>query len=286
MPNRITRRAVIQGGLAAAATVPGPGRAAAAPTAARRKLASVGLITGTIRKSLQEDREGTLKKVAAIGYRELEFGGTFDLPAKECRKMLDGLGLKALAAGNAMKSLQASLDGMLETAQVLGQKYIVCYWPWTDSKSERTLDDWKALGAALNQIGKRVKSAGLTFAYHNHDIEFRPVAETIPYDVVIEHSDPALVTFQMDLYWVTKGGQNPVTYLERYPGRFSLFHVKDMAKDSDAMVCAGEGRVDFPAVFARAARAGVKHFIVEHDRPADPMACITQSYRYLSGLRF
>ncbi len=113
-------------------------------------------------------------------------------------------------------------------------------------------------------MGESCREAGLRFGYHNHDFEFETIDGQIPFDVLLDETDPGLVDFELDLFWITKGGEDPLRYFERYPGRFTLCHVKDMAAGGE-MVDVGAGGIDFAAIFARAEQAGLKHFFVEHD---------------------
>ncbi len=169
----------------------------------------------------------------------------------------------------------------------LGKTYAVCYWPWEDSAENKTLDDWKRMAESLNAIGKKSADAGLRFAYHNHELEFRITGGKVPYDTLLENTDPSLVHMMIDLYWVEKGGQKAIPYFEKYPGRFPLWHAKDMDKTQDrSFACVGEGIVDFPALFAKADVAGMKHVIVEHDRPTDGIECARVSFEYLLALRY
>lgn len=272
------RRALLAGGVALAFS----DRA----FAASRRLGTIGLITGTIRKPLQEDPDGTLQKIAAYGYRELEFTGAIGGSIDECKALLRKHGLRAIAGGHALGGLTEKLDETIAEARALRKRYVVCYWPGGAKAMPRPLSYWRDVGAKLNQLGRKVKGAGLQLAYHNHDLEFAETEGEIPYDVLLAATDPKLVTMELDVYWITKGGRDAATYLAKHPGRYSLLHVKDMARDGDGMACVGEGRVDFARVLARARRAGVKHYIVEHDNPTDPLACAQSSLAHLRKLRF
>jgi sugar phosphate isomerase/epimerase len=271
--------------LAAGATsISAPGKA---NTSHAPNIKTVGLIlSGGFGKEMQRDAAGTLKRLAEMGYQELEFGGTYGQSAAELRKTLDGLGLKNVAGGSSMAQLTKGLDKMLEEASQLGRKYVVCYWPWMDSGENKTLDDFRRTAARFNKLGEKCRQAGLRFAFHNHDKEFKPTEGQIPYHIFLKETDPALVTMELDLYWITKGGQQPLDFFRQYPGRFELWHVKDMDKTPEAgMTTVGQGIIDFPALFAQARQAGMKHFFVEHDNPPDAMQFAQDSYRYLKTLR-
>ena len=167
----------------------------------------------------------------------------------------------------------------------LGKKWLVCYWPWEDSTDNKTLDDWKSMAEFLNTIGKKVRATGMGFAYHNHDLEFRVTEGKIPYDVVLDNTDPSLVSMMIDLYWIEKGGQKTIPYFEKYPGRFPLWHAKDMdATPERGFACVGDGIIDFASLFAKADLAGMQHVIVEHDMPADGIECARTGFAALETL--
>ena len=127
----------------------------------------------------------------------------------------------------------------------------------------------------------------MRLAYHNHDFEIRPVNGTRPLDTLLSGTDPSLVDFEMDLYWVVFGGGQPLDFFNRYPGRFKMVHVKDSAGPPDnKMVDVGKGTINFPAIFAESAKAGIQHYFVEHDQPADAIATITNSASYLKQVEF
>jgi sugar phosphate isomerase/epimerase len=153
-------------------------------------------------------------------------------------------------------------------------------------EAERTsLDAYRAFAARFNRAGERAQAAGLAFGYHNHDFEFAPLDGRVPYDVLIEETDPALVAFEMDLFWITKAGGDPGAYFQAHPGRFHLAHVKDMTADG-SMAEVGAGRIDFASLFALGVAGGIRHWIVEHDRPSAPFDSLAASYRYLRALRY
>ena len=136
--------------------------------------------------------------------------------------------------------------------------------PWTDSSKLKTVDDYKNFAGLLNRIGRKVNAGGLRFAYHNHNFEFQPIDGQLPYDIMLQNTDPDLVTFQMDIYWVVKGGQKPEDYFNKYPGRFESWHIKDMACDGNS--CAvGDGAIDFRYLMKFSKKAGLKRFFVEQE---------------------
>lgn len=260
--------------------------------AVAKKLPAFGLIPGnTAGEWFKKDPEKALKKIAALGYKELEFGGDLGLGinAPAVVKHLKALGLKALIGPTSMAAMtnEAALKDDIKKCRDLGQKYMVCYWPWTDDGQNKKLDHWKQVAANLNQGGAICKKEGIQLLYHNHDIEFRITEGQIPFDILMQSLDPALVNIELDLYWISKVGQSAVDYIKKYPGRYPVFHVKDMNNTTDKdFACVGSGCIDFPAIFKLNKIAGANHFIVEHDKPGDPEACVVSSAKYLSGLTF
>ncbi|NQT27961.1 sugar phosphate isomerase/epimerase [candidate division KSB1 bacterium] len=257
-------------------------------TPSKRKLDEIGLQLSTIRKPLEDDWKKAFQRVAEIGYKTIEGGGPRGgLSVEEFKTFLKEIGLNPLSTGTSMQDIVENLDQSLEQAINMGQKWFICFWPWTGSSEDKKLDDWKEVAERLNKAGEKVKAAGLGFAYHNHDIEFALTEEQIPFDILLDETDANLVDIEIDLYWIAKGGQDPIPYFKKYPGRFPLWHIKDMDDtEEQSFACVGSGILDFSNIFKHADIAGMKHVFVEHDRPEDPMACIQSSYDYLNGLRY
>jgi sugar phosphate isomerase/epimerase len=253
----------------------------------KRRLTEIGLQVSTIRQPMQQDWERALREVAEIGYDTLEMGGYLGESLDSFKAFLKEVGLTVLAGGSSIGGFLNDTDKLIKDALAMGKKYLICYWPWTDSAENKTLDDWKGVAENLNLIGNKVQEAGLGFTYHNHDIEFKITEEQIPFDILLENTDPDLVAIEIDLYWIAKGNQDPLTYFEKYPGRFPLWHVKDMDNTPErSFACVGQGIIDFPKIFAQADQAGMQHIFVEHDRPGNPMECARVSYEYLHQLRY
>ena len=240
-----------------------------APNARAKTLSAIGVQLYTVRALLQRDFEGTLARIAAIGYREVEFGGLEGPSPKETLATLKRHGLTAPSGHAQLDLLERNLPKVLEDANAREQKYVVC--PSIDESRHRTLDDWKWLCATFNAIGAQAKRAGLAFAYHNHDFEFAAVDGQLPYALLLANTDPALVGMELDLYWMTHGGQDPVAWFQRHPGRFPRLHLKDATRDG-AITDVGSGTIDFKSILAAASGADMTHCFVEHDDPADPDA--------------
>ncbi|GEO11891.1 sugar phosphate isomerase/epimerase family protein [Segetibacter aerophilus] len=248
------------------------------------------MIVNVIGDELKKDWQGTLRTVAEIGYDNLEFSGYYGDNREQFKKFMKDIGLKPLSAGSSLGQMKKedALKKMIDDALYLEKKYLVCYWPWMDSGDNKKLDDFKKAADEMNKLGEQVNKAGLRFAFHNHDKEFVEVAGyKWGYEVFLKETDPSKVAMLLDLYWITKGGGDPVQLLQQYPKRFELFHVKDMDKTSEkSFTCPGYGIIDFKRIFAEAKKAGVKHYIVEIDKAPNPMQCIKDSYAYLNNLRF
>ena len=250
------------------------------------KLTTIGVQLYTVRRELEKDFEGTLARVAALGYREVEFAGYFSRPPKEVKRVLARHQLTSPAAHFPLADWRGSLQGMIEAAHVIGHEYLLL--AWTPPEERKSLDDYRRLADLCNGAGEQLKRAGLQFAYHNHDFEFAPTGGRIPYDLLLERTDPKVVKLEMDLYWIVKGGGKPVEYFERWPGRYPLLHVKDMdATPKRYFTEVGRGVIDFKTIFARAGRAGVRHYFVEQDEtPGSPFDSLKISMDYLKKLEF
>ena len=262
------------------------------------KIEKIGLQLYTVRDLMKQDFDGTLSKVAAVGYKEVEFAGYFDHSPKDVRAAVDRHGLTAPSAHIDYKSLGEKFPEIIEAAKVVGHEYLVN--PWIDEEIRKQPDAWKHAAETFNRAGEACRKAGIQFAYHNHWFEFLPVNGKLPYDLLLTECDPNLVKMELDLCWITVGGQDPLRYFDRYPGRFPLVHVKDVkrvppvtaggAQDFGSsmkdMTEVGSGIIDWKKIFAQSDKAGIKHYFVEHDNPKKPLESIKKSYDYLARLRF
>jgi sugar phosphate isomerase/epimerase len=252
---------------------------------ARKKLKRVGVQLYTVRDLMKADLPGTLAKVAAIGYKEVEFAGYFGRTPAQIKDLLRRNRLDSPSTHLSFDLLDSGWQKTLDDAKKIGHKWATI--AWIPEEKRQTLDDWKRHAALFNRAATQAKSAGLRFAYHNHDFELKQVGGTRPLDILLNETDPSLVDFEMDLYWVVFGGGNPLDFFNRYPKRFKLLHVKDSAGPPDnKMVDVGKGKIDFRSIFAQSEKAGVRHYFVEHDQPADPIATLRNSYNYLHSLTF
>ena len=269
------------GAVASSLAVGGAAGACARAESGGRALGPIGLQLYTVRSLMGDDVQGTLARVAGVGYDEVEFAGYFEHAPAALRRILDDHGLSAPSAHVPFDALDG--DGWaraIDAAHVLGHRYLVI--AWVPPEARITLDDYRRLTERFERAGEQAADAGLRFAYHNHEFEFEPIEGGVPYDILAD-ADPAFVDLQLDLFWIRHAGRDPLEYFERHPGRFPLVHVKDMAPGGE-MVDVGTGAIDWARIFAQAQRAGIRHYFVEHDEPADPISSITRSLNYLQRL--
>jgi sugar phosphate isomerase/epimerase len=270
--------------------------ALAFPTAQSRPRFKMGLQLYTVRAAMARDLDGTLKTIADLGYQELEtYGfdpkgiGYYGQPAKAFAERLATHKLTTPSGhydlnrymSTSIDDLKGYVDRCIEGAKALGQTYIT--WPLLDPDS-RTLDKFKIAAERLNIVGAQVKKAGLEVAYHNHDFEFIEQNGQIGYDIILKETDPALVKLQMDLYWIAYGSKlSPHEWFERAPGRFVMWHVKDLHKVNRGYTELGNGTIDFTKIFPDAKLSGLKHYFVEQggNFTKDPIQSITDGAAYM-----
>lgn len=241
-----------------------------------------GLQLYTVRDALGTDLDSTLRRAAAIGYREVELAGLPGVSAQAMHESLKRHGLDAPSMHADYDGLQRDFDAVLEEARILGANYLVC--PSVDAKDRKTAEDWKRVCQTLNRIGQVVRSRGFVLAYHNHDFEFVPFADhSTPFHLLMAETDPLNVKLELDVYWVAKAGLDPVQQLKDGHNRILLVHLKDLASDGST-VEVGEGVLDFERIVRTALLIGVKHLFVEQDTSANPLASIAASLRFLERL--
>lgn len=253
--------------------------------ASARKLTKIGVQLYTVRNDMAKDFEGTLAKVAALGYNEVEFAGYYNRTPQQVKEVLAKNKLEAPSAHVAIKELRENLDKAVETAQAVGHKLIIC--PFLMPDERKTLADYQAHAAVLNKAGAAFKKAGIEFGYHNHDFEFTPLEGKLPMDLLLAETDPKLVKIELDLYWIIKAKHDPLAFFAKNPGRVIAYHVKDMAKDKEIFTEVGQGRIDFKPLLAKSNQAGAKYFFVEQDQcPGAPIDSLKISFNYLKDLNF
>jgi len=267
----------------------------------------VGLQLFTFFGIIDDDVKGTLSKIAAVGYKEMESafskkGGYYGMKPKEFKAVVNDLGMSwkshhvigapfklpkgykmpAGADGKPMVippmlNLRDNMQELVDGAAEGGIQYLVCA-----NSPTGTLEEIKATVKTLNRTGEAAKKAGMQFCYHNHDMEFHPVKGKTPYHLLLTETDPQNVKMELDLAWATKGGQDPVELFKAHPGRFPLWHVKDLDASHNEILPVGSGTIDFKRIFDKQEVAGMKHFFVEHDMPKDAFTSIKSSYAYLT----
>lgn len=248
----------------------------------KTKRSAIGLQLYTIREFMEKSVTDTLKLVAGIGYQQVEFAGYFNQSAKNIRALLDGEGLSAPAAHISLEQLQNHLEKVIEDALVVGHQYLVLPY-LTEEQRGRDIAGYQRLAADLNHFGERCKQAGLRLAYHNHDFEFFAVQGGTPYDTLLQETDPALVWMELDLYWTVKAGLDPVALFNKHPGRFALWHVKDMDKSGN-FADVGQGVIDFKSIFAFGSVAGLQHHFIERDQTENKITTINQGFQTMSNI--
>lgn len=258
--------------------------------AEEHRIEKIGLELYTVRDALQKDFDGTLTRVAGIGYKEVELARYFanmqgwDPAPKEARRILDSHGIAAPATHVPYIALAPeNWPRVIEASGILGHKYIVN--PSIDRLLAKTVDGWKKAAEAFNRAGMESSRSGIQFGYHNHVEEFKPIDGQLPYDILLNETDPKLVKMEMDIGWAHKAGADPLKYFAKYPGRFPVVHVKDFDASGN-MTDVGNGVIDWKQIFAKSDLAGIKHYFVEFDNPKDPFASIQACYAYLEKLRF
>jgi sugar phosphate isomerase/epimerase len=275
---------------------------AAAALAARpawaKSIKKVGMQLYTVRTDLEKDFDGTLAKIAAIGYREVEFAGYFGHAPAQVRDTLKRHGLTAPSAHIDYPSLTGDRwTRALDDARTIGHRYLVN--AWVDESIRNQPGAWARIADTYNSAAAAAKRHGIQFAYHNHNFEFYPRADAggkLPMDLLLESCDPNLVKIEMDLCWISAAGKDPVEYFRRYPGRFPMVHVKGLRKVPAASAepvpidrvlpeitdVGHDDVIDWRRIFAHAKEAGITHYFVEHDNPPQPFDSLRASYDYIS----
>ncbi len=239
----------------------------------------VGLQLYTVRDAMTEDTLGTLKKVSEMGYKNVELanyanGKFYGYAPKEFKKIVNDLGMDVISSHAAVESAGITLENaklMADAHAELGAKY--CVQPWVND-ADRTVETYKRMIGDWNEVGKVMKGVGIQFGYHNHNFEFATIDGLVPYyDIFMPEMDADLITMELDMYWATKAGQDPVEMFKKYPGRFQLFHFKDMSEqrppfftvEKGDITSVGAGLIDFKRIYAARETAGMKYMFVEDD---------------------
>jgi sugar phosphate isomerase/epimerase len=281
-----TRRKFIQTLTAGAVSAIAVNQLHALGTEGTRKLRNIGFIEGIIEKELKVDWKSALRETVKYGYSEIEIGGFRGESAKTFLKNCSEIGIKPVAGGAAFSKDMDAVNKSLDNLNAMELKYAVVYWPWLVG-GPFSLEDCKDTAEILDRIGEICKKRGLIFCWHNHNKEFIAMEEGLPFDWLMNHTDKNLVKCEMDIYWVKKGGADPVEVLKKYKNRFGILHVKDMTGDAQQTFAdVGSGIIDFPSVFSEAADQGIAHYFVEKDNAVNGMETLKKSAGYLKKISF
>ncbi len=276
------------------------GQAACTSAAVDKKSFGVGLQLYTIRDAIANDLQGSLQKLSDLGYKNLEMasyadGKFYGREPKELQKLVEDLGMKIVSSHTSVEAegiTTASAQQMADAHAEIGVEY--CVQPWIEEK-DRNVETYKKMIAEWNKVGEIMKNVGIQFGYHNHNFEFLPTDGMVPYyDIFLKEMDADLITMELDCYWATKAGQDPVEMFNKYPGRFQLLHFKDMSKevtepfytvDKDDITSVGAGLIDYKRIYDAREKAGMKYFFVEDDNQGNgkPFEGIKISIDNLTG---
>ncbi len=279
----LNRRDLIRGGIIASvgvlAACNGVAPAPEATAKAKPYAGKLGIQLYTFREQFEQDYDGVLKTLAEIGYKDLEFAGYFQHDAGAIKARMDDLGLVSNSTHVQLADMRDNFDAVVERAAMMGQTKLII--PWL-APEERNLDGYKAIADLLNERAAPAREAGMTVGYHNHEFEFETINGEVPYDILLERTDPENVTMELDFFWAHKANVDPLALFEKAPGRFSACHIKDASAEGE-MVNIGDGVIDFPAIMAEAEKAGLECFYVENDDTKDAPAFARASFEYLNS---
>lgn len=251
---------------------------------------SFGLQLYTLRDDMPKDPKGVLRKVAAYGYQQIESyehgqqGMFWGMTPSEFKRFVNDLGMTAVSSHcDIYKDFERKVD----SAKEAGLSYLIC--PWLGPQT--SMDAFRKAADKFNECGAICKKAGLRFAYHNHDYSFKPLEGELPQDVMMLRTDAGLVDYEMDMYWVVTAGQDPIVWMDKYPNRFRLSHIKDRRKaapatDTNASVNLGTGSIDYAAIIKAAKEKGMTYLIVEQERydGTTPLAAVEANAAFMKGL--
>nr|WP_086476248.1 sugar phosphate isomerase/epimerase [Arenibacter amylolyticus] len=259
-----------------------------------------GLALYTVRNDMKQDAKATLQAVADAGYKNIEAAGYADgkfygMAPADFKAYLNKLNLRPISAHQGSVTLE-NADAMMADVKAAGFEYFVVPIPPMghfiydqETKSMGMTGGAAKLAGILNTLGEKAHAAGLKLLYHNHDFEFVEDREgVVPIDYLLENTDPKYVNYQMDLFWVTKAGVDPIAYFEKYPGRFISWHVKDMDKKG-RFAPVGTGTIDFSRILSKKELSGMKFYMVEQDQTFDglePLEAIKISHKALKNIGF
>ena len=247
----------------------------------------VGVQLYTLRDAISKDAKGSLKRVAELGFGEVENfgynGKFFGMDASTYKTLLGDLGMTAPSGHYMYGNILNGWEKAVEDAKAIGHDYMVL--AYLTPPERKSLDDYKKIAENLNKAGEVSKKAGIQLCYHNHEFEFEAMNGQLPFDILTGETDAGLVKIELDLYWAMVAGQDPVALFKKHKGRIALWHVKDMDKTPKKNFTeVGNGVIDFTTIFKNAKTSGMKHFFVEQDVcPGSPFDSISQSIGYIKS---
>ena len=289
-----------------------------------KPLKSIGVQLFSLPKLLDLDFRGGIKLLSKLGYKEVELygpypfspdavksgwkaitpalgfsgSGYFGHSAQEVKSILDEYGIRATSIHLNMETLQTRMEQIGAASEIIGFEYVGI--PSIPQEMRTSLDDYQSIAEEFNTIGESAKNVGLKFAYHNHGYGLQEINGKIPLNIILDQTDPELVFFELDVFWTMAGGADSIAYLEAYPGRYHLMHLKDMKEKAQFsgdggdpsqwielfpfMTTAGEGILDLKSIIAAGKQNGVKHFYVEQDMVEQPEIALKKSIDYLKSI--
>lgn len=250
-----------------------------------KKTSNPGIQLYTVRKEMLQDATGTLKKLAALGIKQIESassekGHYYGLSAAEIKKVCTDLGM-TIRSGHV--ALNNKWQETMEEAVASGQEYLICS---SMPSSGQTVSNYKKVADMFNKAGEECKKLNIRFGYHNHEYEFEQEHGQVLYDVLLDNTDPALVCMELDLGWVVVPGKDPLDYFKRYTGRFPLWHLKDMDLVKKHSVEFGKGGLDIKKMFDHSKESGLQYFFIEQEEySSTPMESMQHNMDYLKKLK-
>jgi sugar phosphate isomerase/epimerase len=236
----------------------------------------------TVRELASNDLPGTLRAVAATGYESVEIAALDDTPASELGRLLDETGLRPIAEHVGIEQLRSDPVRVGDRMEVLHCPRVIV--PWLPEDNRRTPDDVRGFASELNGIGRQLAERGIRLGYHNHAFEFEPLDGTTVWDVLLAEVSPE-IELELDVFWASVGGRDPVETIRSAGTRLRLLHMKDRGAGAEPRdVPVGEGTLDIPGIVRAGREAGVEWYVAEQDEPRDPLANVATSYRYLASL--
>lgn len=249
-----------------------------------------GLQLYTLRDVFGNNPQGYIKQIGSFGYTQIESyegkeGMFWGMIPTEFKQRIEDAGMMLVSSHC---DINVGFEKKVTDAASIGMKYLICAWVGP----QKSIDDFKKIADDFNVKGALCKKHGIKFAYHNHDYSFKKIDGEIPQDVMMEITDPSLVDYEMDIYWVITGGADPIEYFKKYPGRFTLGHLKDRLKnalpsETNASCTLGTGSIDYNKILPIAKADGMDYFFIEQERydGTTPIECVRESAHYLKSLK-